>query len=128
MTQKTITTDKAPKAVGPYSQAIEAGGFIYVSGQLGLSPTTQKLVPGGVGAQAERVIDNIEVILAAAGAGLTDVVKTTVLLADMNDFQSVNSVYAARFGDHRPARAAFAVKALPLGALVEIETVAYVGR
>lgn len=124
-----VATTDAPAAVGPYSQAVStgdgAGAAVYLSGQIPLDPRTGQLVEGGIQAQAEQVLRNLQAVLAAAGLGLGDVVKTTVLLADINDFQAVNEVYARYFtGPVLPARAAYAVAALPLGARVEIEAVA----
>jgi len=126
-----VATDKAPGAVGPYSQAIKAGGLVFVSGQVALVPGAPAgsplACPGDAAGQAERVMDNLGAILAEAGSGYDRVVKTTVLLADMGDFGAVNAVYAKYFPEAagpRPARACFAVKTLPLGALVEIEAVA----
>lgn len=125
MTATRIATEKAPAAVGPYSQAVEANGTVYVSGQVPIDPAVGKLVEGGIEAQAEQVLTNIGEILKAAGLGYGDVVKTTVLLADIADFQAVNAVYAKYFdGEVLPARAAFQVAALPLGADLEIEAVA----
>lgn len=125
MTATRIATEHAPAAVGPYSQAVEAGGTVYVSGQVPLVPATGQLVDGGIQAQAEQALRNIGAILEAAGLGYADVVKTTVLLADIADFAAVNEVYARFFtGPVLPARAAFQVAALPLGAGVEIEAVA----
>ena len=125
----SVSTADAPAAVGPYSQAVSTGGStgstLYISGQVPLDPATGALVDGGIRAQAERVLSNIGVILGAAGLGYADVVKTTVLLADIADFKGVNEVYARFFtAPVLPARAAFAVAALPLGARVEIEAVA----
>lgn len=120
-----ISTESAPAAVGPYSQAVEAGGTVYVSGQIPLVPATGQIVEGGIEAQAEQSLKNVGAILEAAGLGYDDVVKTTVLLADVNDFVAVNEVYARFFtGEVLPARAAFQVAALPKGAGVEIEAVA----
>ena len=129
MTTTRIATDQAPASVGPYSQAVSTGeapgSIVLVSGQVPLDPATGTLVEGDVQAQAERVLTNIGAILAAAGLGYEHVVKTTVLLADIADFGAVNEVYARYFtGEVLPARAAFAVAALPLGAGVEIEAVA----
>lgn len=124
MRGKAVSTKEAPGAIGPYSQGVIAGGFLFVSGQVGLDPHTGALVSGGIAAEAEQAISNLEAILKAAGGTLEDIVKTTVLLDDMDDFKAVNEVYARRFGDNRPARAAFAVEKLPLGSLVEIEAVA----
>lgn len=120
-----VSTAAAPAAVGPYSQAVSTGSTVYISGQVPLDPATGALVEGGIQAQAERVLTNIGAILEAAGLSYADVVKTTVLLADIADFKAVNEVYARFFtGPVLPARAAFAVAGLPLGARVEIEAVA----
>jgi len=123
--KKIIATDKAPKAIGPYSQAVLAGDFIFVSGQLGMNPETGEFAGAGAVEQAERAILNIETILKEAGLGLPDVVKTTVLLADINDFAGVNEVYAKHFPSDFPARAAYQAAALPKNARVEIEAIAY---
>lgn len=124
--KKIISTDKAPAAVGPYSQAVEAGGTLYVSGQIPIDPSTGAM-PAGVTAQAEQVFANISAILNAAGYTFGDVVKSTVLLSDMGDFAAVNTVYAKYYTHEMPARACYQVAALPLGALVEIETIAVKG-
>jgi len=121
---KRISTEEAPKAIGPYSQAIEAGGLVFTAGQIGLDPATMKIVEGGIDKQTARVFDNLEAVLREAGLGFVDVVKTTVYLTTMTDFQPMNAVYAARFGDHRPARSTVAAAALPAGALVEIDVIA----
>lgn len=118
-----IDTDKAPGAVGPYSQAIKAGGFVFTSGQLPIDPVT-KAMPEGIKEQTATSLANVKSILEAAGSGLDKVVKTTVYLADIKDFPLVNEVYGATFGQPFPARSCFAVKDLPLGAKVEIEVVA----
>ena len=123
-----IHTDKAPAAIGPYSQAVLAGDFLYVSGQLPLDPVSGAMAGDTAAEQAEQSIRNLSAILEAAGMTLDDVVKTTVLLADIADFAAVNEVYAKHFtGAVLPARAAFAVRDLPKGAKVEIELVAYQG-
>ena len=121
-----IHTDSAPAAVGPYSQAIMAGNLLFTSGQLGLVPETGML-PESVEAQAEQSLKNIGAILKASGLGKTDVVKTTVFIRDMNDFAAVNRIYAAFFGDHKPARSCVEVARLPKDGLVEIEAVAVKG-
>jgi 2-iminobutanoate/2-iminopropanoate deaminase len=126
--RKAIRTAAAPAAVGPYSQAVRAGDFLFVSGQLGIDPATKKLVDGGIEAQAQRVLENIAAIVAEAGGTMSAVVKTTVFLRSMGDFAKLNEVYARFFGADPPARATFEVAALPLGALVEIEAVVYLGR
>lgn len=122
--KNVIATAAAPGAIGPYSQATEANGFVFVSGQLPLDPATGAFVPGGVDAQAEQSLNNLKAILAGAGCALTDVVKTTVFLTDMGDFAAVNAVYAKFFETECPARSAVQVGALPKGALVEIEAIA----
>jgi 2-iminobutanoate/2-iminopropanoate deaminase len=121
---RIIATDAAPKAIGPYSQAIAEGGFLFASGQIPLDPATGELVPGDITAGVERVFDNLEAILAASGLTLADVVKTTVYLLSMREFAAMNAVYARRFGNHRPARSTVAVAQLPKDAAVEIDVVA----
>ena len=121
---KQINTKNAPAAIGPYSQAVSSGGFIFVSGQLPIDPTTGEFPEGGVEAQTRQSLTNIKSILEEAGSGLDRVLKTTVLLADMGDFAAMNGVYAEFFGTPYPARCAFAVKTLPKGTLVEIECIA----
>ncbi len=120
-----IKTDKAPKALGPYSQAIKAGDFLYLSGQVGIDPESGKLVEGGIEAQVEQVLKNVKAILEEAGLSLNDVVKATCMLSDMNNFKAMNDIYAKYFGDHKPARVACQVGRLPIDALVEIEMIAY---
>ncbi len=127
MNKTPISTPHAPAALGPYSQAIAAGDFVFVSGQLGLDPQSGKMVPGAAPEQAQKALDNLDAILTAAGSGLDRVVKVTVLLDSMDDFGPVNEIYATRFPADPPARAAFAVAKLPLGALVEIEAIALAG-
>jgi 2-iminobutanoate/2-iminopropanoate deaminase len=124
MTRQAVSTGGAPAAIGPYSQGIAVDGFVFCSGQIGLDPATGELVPGGVEAQAERALRNLAAVLDAAGAGMADVVKTTLFLADIGDFGTVNSVYARHMPDPPPARSTFAVGALPKGALVEVEAIA----
>ena len=123
MSLRTIQTDKAPAAIGPYSQGIIANGFLYTAGQIALDPASGQIVGGDVAAQAERVFANLAAILAEAGASWKDVVKTTVFLQDMADFPRVNEVYARVMGEARPARSTVAVAGLPRGALVEIEAI-----
>jgi len=122
--KKVIQTEKAPKAIGPYSQAVEVNGMLFISGQIPIDPATGKFVEGGIREQTERVLLNIGEILKQAGYDFSHVVKSTCLLADMSDFAVMNEVYGKYYSANPPARAAFAVKALPLGALVEIETIA----
>jgi 2-iminobutanoate/2-iminopropanoate deaminase len=124
MTRQAVSTGGAPAAIGPYSQGIAVDGFVFCSGQIGLDPTTGELVPGGVEAQAERALRNLAAVLDAGGAAMADVVKTTLFLADIGDFGTVNAVYARHMPDPPPARSTFAVGALPKGALVEIEAIA----
>ena len=121
--KKVIFSDKAPAAIGPYSQAIEANGMIFVSGQLPVDAKTGEFVPGGVSEQARQSLDNIKHILTEAGLTMADIVKTTVFLSDMSLFAEMNAVYATYFEGAFPARSAVAVKALPKGALVEIECI-----
>lgn len=122
--KKAISTNNAPAAIGPYSQAIEANGFIYASGQLPIDPATGAFPEGGIKEQTRQSILNAQAILKEAGADLSNVVKTTVLLADIADFGAMNEVYASFFNAPYPARSAFAVRDLPKGALVEIEMIA----
>lgn len=121
---KAISTNNAPAAIGPYSQAIEANGFIYASGQLPIDPATGTFPEGGIKEQTRRSLLNAQAILKEAGSDLSKVVKTTVLLADIADFAAMNEVYASFFAAPYPARSAFAVRDLPKGALVEIEMIA----
>lgn len=123
MSSKIVQTDKAPAAIGPYSQGVIANGFLFTAGQIALDPATGQVVAGDVRAQTERVMSNLAAVLAAAGAAWKDVVKTTVFLHDMNDFPVVNEVYGKALGDARPARSTVQVSALPRGVLVEIEAV-----
>src|SRR5947207_9610690 len=119
-----ISTEKAPKAIGPYSQAISVGDFIFTSGQIPLDPATQQLVQGDIRAQTERVMENLGAVLAAAGVGFDKVVKATIFVADLNDFAAVNEIYGKRFPENPPARSTVQVAALPKGARVEIELIA----
>lgn len=119
-----VKTDKAPGAIGPYSQATVVDGWVFCSGQIPLDPATGDLIGGDIGAQTDQVLKNLAAVLEAAGASLSRVTKTTVFLADMGDFAGMNEVYARHFGDHRPARAAVAVKTLPKNVDVEIEAIA----
>jgi 2-iminobutanoate/2-iminopropanoate deaminase len=122
--KRIINTSKAPAAIGPYSQAVEKGGFLFISGQVPINPGTGKIVEGGIIEQTTQVMKNIEAILHEAGYTFDDVVKSTCLLSDMANFGEMNSVYEKYYPENPPARAAFAVKELPLGVLVEIETIA----
>jgi 2-iminobutanoate/2-iminopropanoate deaminase len=120
-----ITSDKAPAAMGPYSQAIVAGDLVFCAGQLGLDPATRQIVSGDIRAQTARVLDNLAAVLEAAGSGLDRVTKTTVFLADIAEFAAMNEVYAEKFGTHRPARSTIEVAKLPgTGGRVEIECIA----
>ena len=122
--KKIISTINAPQSIGPYSQAVEANGTLYISGQVPLNPVTMKVVEGGIKEQTLQVMKNIGSILEAAGYSYSDVVKSTCLLSDMGNFAAMNEVYGTFYTIEQPARAAFAVKELPLSVLVEIETVA----
>ena len=124
MMKKVISTGKAPSAIGPYSQAIQVGNLVYTSGQIPIDPATGAFVEGGIKEQTRRSLLNVKAVLEEAGLTMGDVVKTTVFMADMNDFADMNSVYAEFFSEPYPARSAVAVKTLPKGALVEIEVVA----
>jgi 2-iminobutanoate/2-iminopropanoate deaminase len=124
VTTTTIQTDRAPAAIGPYSQAIVANGFIFTAGQIALDPATGQIVDGDVVAQANQVLKNLRAILEEAGAGFSDVVKTTVFLSDMADFPRVNEAYAKAFGSARPARSTVQAAGLPRGVFVEIEAIA----
>lgn len=124
MEKKVIKTDKAPAAIGPYSQAIEANGTVYISGQIPINPQTGKLIEGDIKVQTDQVLKNIGAILEAAGCSYQNVVKSTCLLANMDDFKDMNEVYAQYYSENPPARAAYGVVKLPLGALIEIETIA----
>jgi 2-iminobutanoate/2-iminopropanoate deaminase len=121
--KKVINTENAPKAIGPYSQAIEVNGMLFISGQIPINPATSA-VPEGITAQTEQVMKNIDAILAEAGYTFDNVVKSTCLLSDMENFKAMNEVYGSYYKNNPPARAAYAVKGLPLGVLVEIETIA----
>ena len=127
MNTRIVESDAAPPAIGPYSQGIIAGGFLYSAGQIALDPATRQVVEGDIVAQTRRVLDNLQAVLAAAGATWKDVVKTTVYLQDMGDFTRMNEVYSAAVGDARPARSTVQVSRLPRGVLVEIDLVAYLG-
>jgi len=122
--KKVIFTEHAPKAIGPYSQAIETNGMLFISGQVPIDPATGKIVEGGIKVQTEQVMKNIGSILKAAGYDYSDVVKSTCLLSDMSNFVEMNEVYGSFYTENPPARAAYGVVRLPLGALVEIETIA----
>lgn len=121
---KRVQTDRAPAAIGPYSQAIVVGDLVMTAGQIPLRPDTMELVDGGIAEQTRQVLDNLRAILEAAGASLASVVKTTVFLADMDDFGSMNEIYASYFGDHKPARSTVEAARLPKDVRVEIEAIA----
>lgn len=125
--KKVIITDKAPKAIGPYSAGVKAGQFIYTAGQAGLNPLTGQLVSGGIEAETRQTLTNLQNILEAGGSSLTQVVKTTVFLRDMADFAAMNAIYAGFFTENPPARSTIQAAALPMGAAVEIEAVALIG-
>ncbi|MGI1691182.1 RidA family protein [Thermoanaerobacter uzonensis] len=120
-----INTDAAPKAIGPYSQAVMIDGFLYASGQIAIDPATGEFVEGGIEAQTERVLENIKAILKAAGMDLSNVIKTTVFVTSIGDFAKINEIYGRYFKDNPPARSLVEVKSLPKGALIEIEVVAH---
>ena len=122
--KKIVSTSKAPAAIGPYSQAVEINGILFVSGQIPINPETGKLVGSNITEQTQQVLINIGAILNEAGYSFQDVVKSTCLLSDIADFKAMNEVYGTYYPDNKPARAAFAVKSLPMGALIEIETIA----
>ena len=125
MMKKVIVTDKAPGAIGPYSQAVQAGGFLFASGQIPLDPATGRLVTGSIEDQAKQVLENIKGLLEGAGYTMQDVIKSLVFAADIKDFAAINEVYAQYFSENPPARSFVAVKDLPKGAQVEIEVVAW---
>jgi 2-iminobutanoate/2-iminopropanoate deaminase len=126
MALKQISTDKAPSAIGPYSQAVLANGFLYTAGQIALDPASGKIVDGGIVEQTERVMENLQEVLKASGVSWADVVKTTVYLHDLAHFPTVNEIYGRWLGGSRPARSTVQVSALPRGALVEIDAIAAV--
>jgi 2-iminobutanoate/2-iminopropanoate deaminase len=127
MALKQITTDKAPAAIGPYSQGIVANGFLFTAGQIALDPAAGKIVDGGIVEQTDQVMKNLDEVLRAAGASWADVVKTTVYLHDLAHFPTVNEIYGKWLGSARPARSTVQVPALPRGAMVEIDAVAVIG-
>ncbi len=127
MARETVATDKAPGAIGPYSQAIKVGGFVYTAGQIPLDPATGTLVEGDITAQSQRVLQNLAAVLEAGGSSMSQVVKTTCFLTNLDDFAAFNAVYAAAFGDNKPARSTVQVSRLPAGASVEVECIAEVG-
>jgi 2-iminobutanoate/2-iminopropanoate deaminase len=124
MKREIIATDQAPGAVGPYSQAVRVGDFVFTAGQIPLDPATGQMVEGGIEAQARQALTNVSAVLEAAGTSLANVVKTTVFLADMGEFKAMNGVYAEFFPDAPPARSAVQAAALPLGARIEVEAIA----
>jgi reactive intermediate/imine deaminase len=126
--RQIIRTETAPPAIGPYSQAVRAGDFLFVSGALGIDPATRKIVDGGVTKQAERSLRNLAAIVEAAGGTLASIVKTTVFLQSMDDFPAFNEIYGTFFPENPPARSTVQVARLPLGALVEIEAIVWLGR
>ena len=128
MTKRVISTPNAPAAIGPYSQAVAIDGLLFTAGQIALDPVTMTVVPGDVAAQTEQVMRNLAAICTEAGATLDDVVKTTVFLQEMSDFQAMNEVYARHFGENRPARSTVAVRGLPRDVRVEIEAIVRLDR
>ncbi|NUP12745.1 MAG: RidA family protein [Polyangiaceae bacterium] len=128
MPKTTVQTEKAPAAIGPYAQATKAGGFVFTSGQIALDPATGQMVPGGTEAETRQVLKNLLHVLEASGASAEDVVKTTIFLAELDDFALVNGLYGEVFGKTLPARSTVQAARLPRGARVEIEAIAYVGE
>ncbi len=126
-TRRIVHSDRAPAAVGPYSQAVQAGGFLFTAGQIGLDPDTGTMVGDGVEEQTRQVLSNLKAVLEAAGASFSRVVKTTIYLANMADFAQVNEIYGEVFGQDPPARSTVQVAALPLGARVEMDVIAFLG-
>ena len=126
MSRETVQTDRAPKAIGPYTQAIKANGFVYTAGQIAIAPETGDFVEGGISAQTRRVLNNLGAVLEAAGTSFDQVVKATVFLRHMSDFTAMNDVYSEYLGNAKPARSTIAAAELPRGALVEIDLVALV--
>ncbi len=124
--KKIVATEQAPKAIGPYSQAVVAGGMVYASGQIPINPATGQIVEGGTPAQTERILENLKAVLEASGSSLAQVVKTTVFLKDMNDFAAMNEVYGRYFVDQAPARSTIEVARLPRDVRVEIDVIAAV--
>lgn len=127
MLKAIVSTDQAPQAIGPYSQAVRAGDLVFCSGQIPIDPATGEFVPGGIEAQTERVLSNLTAVLKAAGATWEDVVRTTIYLVDLGDFAVVNRIYGHVVGSNAPARATVQVAALPKGAAIEIDAIAHVG-
>lgn len=128
MKREVISTEKAPGAIGPYSQGVRAGEWLYISGQIPIDPATGEVIRGDIAAQTERVLRNAAAILEAAGASLSDVVKVTIYVADLKDFSSINEVYGQYFTSNPPARVCVEVSGLPRGAGLEVEMVAYLGK
>lgn len=124
MTRQAVATKQAPAAIGPYSQAIQAGSLVFCSGQLGLDPASGQLAPGGIAAETERALENLSAVLTAGGSSMDKVLKTTVFLADLAEFQAMNEVYSRHFPAPAPARSTIQVAALPRGGRVEIEAIA----
>jgi len=124
--RRAVRTEGAPQPIGPYEQAVIVGPFVYLSGQLGIDPSTGKMVEGGVAEQTTRALENMKAVLEAAGSSLSNVIRVGVYLADMGDFQTMNEIYAKYLGEVKPARSAIAVKALPAGGLVEMDAVAMI--
>ena len=124
MKREAVRTDRAPKAIGPYEQALKVDGWVFTSGQIPLDPKTGTMVEGGIGAQTRQVLDNLRAVLEAAGTSMSRVVKTTVYMTDLADFQKMNEVYAEYFPQDKPARSTVGVAALPRGAMIEIDVVA----
>ncbi len=127
MTKKAVYSADAPAPIGPYSQAVRVGDWLFISGQIPVDPVNNEIAPGGIKAQTKQVLQNLQAILNAEGASLQNVVKTTIYLQDLDDFKAMNEVYAAYFTEPYPARATVEVAALPRGVLIEIEAIAYLG-
>lgn len=123
MSKKTYNTDKAPAALGPYSQAVSSGDLLFISGQLPIDPETGKMIDGDIAARTRRILDNLQAVAEAAGANLQQTIKTTIFLTDLDDFQAVNAAYADYFSSEPPARSTVQVAALPLGSNIEVEAI-----
>jgi len=128
MEKKAISTEKAPKAIGPYSQAVQAGRFLFLSGQIPLHPSTGEMVEGGFQVQTQRVMDNLRGVLESQGLGMESIVKTTIFLTDMGNFSKANEIYGSYFSEEPPARSTVEVSSLPRGAAIEIEAIALVAQ
>ncbi len=128
MEKKAVSTERAPKAIGPYSQAVQAGRFLFLSGQIPLDPSTGEMVEGGFQVQTQRVMDNLRGVLESQGLGMESIVKTTIFLTDMGNFSEVNEIYGSYFSEEPPARSTVEVSSLPRGAAIEIEAIALAAK